>query len=382
MAGPPRVLVVHNRYRVEGGEERSVELQLSALRAAGVEHALVERRSDEVGRVRAAAALLRGGDGEERLADAVRALPANVVHMHNMLPLFGPRGLAAARAAGARVVLHLHNLRLFCAIGVASRDGGPCFRCRGRNTLPGLVLNCRGSLPESAAYAAGLALHQPLVLDSVDRFVAPSHWAAGQLARHGLPADRLEVLPHHLPDDAFAARSRAAEGSYALVASRLSEEKGIDVAIRAAAEAGVPLRIAGEGPAEGELRELAARVGAPVDFVGRAGRRAMADLLAGAGAFLMPSRYHEFAPYGAIEAMAAGVPVLASRLGGLPELVGPERCLPVNADEPTARRLRELWDDPERRRANGEVLLALARERHSRKRGTVALLDLYARLTD
>ncbi len=108
----------------------------------------------------------------------------------------------------------------------------------------------------------------------------------------------------------------------------------------------------------------------------------MADLLAGAGAFLMPSRYHEFAPYGAIEAMAAGVPVLASRLGGLPELVGPERCLPVNADEPLARRLRELWDDPERRRADGEALLARARERHSQERGTAALLDLYARLTN
>ena len=381
MAGPPRVLVVHNRYRVEGGEERSVELQLSALRAAGVEHALVERRSEEAGRVRAAAALLRGGEREDELASAVRDLPADLMHVHNMLPLVGPRGLAAGRAAGARVVLHLHNLRLFCAIGVASRDGGPCFRCRGRNTLPGVVLNCRGSLPESAAYAAGLALHQPLVLDSVDRFVAPGHWAAGQLARHGLPAERIEVLPHYLPADAFATSSGAAEGGYALVASRLSEEKGVDVAIRAAADAGVPLRIAGEGSAEAELRDLAARVGGPVEFVGRADRAAMAELLAGAGAFLMSSRYHEFAPYGALEAMAAGVPVLASRLGGLPELIGPERCLPANATEPLARRLRELWDDPARRRAEGDALLARARERHSQERWTADLLAIYGRVT-
>ncbi len=382
MAGPPRVLVVHNRYRVEGGEERSVELQLAALRAAGIEHALFERRSDEAGRVRAAAALLRGGEGEGGLAGAVRELPADLVHVHNMLPLVGPRGLAAARAAGARVVLHLHNLRLFCAIGVASRDGGPCFRCRGRNTLPGVVLNCRGSLPESAAYAAGLALHQPLVLNSVDRFVAPGHWAAGQLARHGLPAERIEVLPHYLPAGAYVAASGAAEGAYALVASRLSEEKGVDVAIRAAADAGVPLRIAGEGPTEPALRELAARLGGPVEFMGRADRTSMAALLAGAGAFLMPSRYHEFAPYGALEAMAAGLPVLASRLGGLPELIGPERCLPANAPEPLARRLRELWDDPERRRAEGEALLTRARERHSQEGWTAGLLALYGRVTE
>src|SRR6266480_3227840 len=199
-----RVLVLHNRYRIEGGEERSVELQLRALGSAGVEHRLLERRSGEADRAGAATALLRGGADEEEVAAAVRSLAADVVHVHNMQPLFGPRALEAARSAGARVVLHLHNARLFCAIGVAARDGGPCFRCRGRLTLPGLALNCRGSLPEAAVYATALSLHQPRVFDAVDRFLAPSGYAVGQLAKLGVPAERLELLPHYLPEDAFA----------------------------------------------------------------------------------------------------------------------------------------------------------------------------------
>src|SRR5215212_3554407 len=251
--GHPRVLLLHNRYRFEGGEERSVALQLRALEGAGIEHRSLERRSDQAGRGRAAAALVRGGAGEEEVAGAVRELAADVVHAHNMQPLFGPRGLAAARAAGARVVLHLHNARLFCAIGVAARDGAPCFRCRGRNTLPGLVLNCRESLPEAVAYAAGLALHQPLALESTNRFVAPSRWAAGQLARLGVPAERLDVLGHYLPADEVAADSRAHQGRYVLAAGRLAPEKGLDLAIEAAALARVPLRIAGDGPARGDL---------------------------------------------------------------------------------------------------------------------------------
>src|SRR5436190_16329286 len=203
----PRVLVLHNRYRIEGGEERSVELQLRALSAAGVPHRLLERLSADASAARAGASLLRGGSGEAEVADAVRDLGADIAHAHNMQPLFGPRALLSARDAGARVVLHLHNARLFCAIAVASRDGGPCFRCHGRLTLPGLVLNCRGSLPEAAVYAAALSLHQPRVMGAVDRFVAPSHWASGQLARLGVPAERLEVLPHYLPAEAFAERS-------------------------------------------------------------------------------------------------------------------------------------------------------------------------------
>src|SRR5918997_3262178 len=163
-AAMPRVLIMHNRYRVEGGEERSVELQLRAMERAGMEHRLLERRSEEAGRVRAAAAMLRGGERDSEIDEAVRDLGADVAHVHNMHPLIGPRGLVAAREAGARVVLHLHNVRLFCSIAVASRDGGPCFRCHHRFTLPGLVLNCRGSVAEAAVYTAALSRHQPLVL--------------------------------------------------------------------------------------------------------------------------------------------------------------------------------------------------------------------------
>ena len=381
MTPPPRVLVVHNRYRIEGGEERAVELQLRALRAAGVPHRLYERRSSEAGRARAGAALLRGGEASEELSSAARRLGADLAHVHNLQPLVGPRGLEAARSAGARVVLHLHNVRVFCAIGVASRDGGPCFRCRGRLTLPGLVLNCRGSLPEAAVYAAALSLHQARVVAAVNRFVAPSRYAVGQLALLGLPADRLEVLPHYLPDDAFADESRADRGDYALVAARLSPEKGIDLAIEAAAASGVPLRVAGEGPAAEELAELARRLGAPVELLGRVGRPEMARLLHGAGALLLPSRYHEFAPYSVLEAMAAGVPVVATRMGGVPELLGSARCLPPGDARALGDRLRELFDDPKLRHSEGEALLQRAREGHGQERFTRALLDLYARVS-
>jgi glycosyltransferase involved in cell wall biosynthesis len=370
-----RVLVAHNRYRVEGGEERSVDLQLRALAAAGIDHDLYERRSTEAGKVAAAAALLRGGDDPAELAAAARG--ADVVHVHNMQPLIGPRGLEAARAAGARVVLHLHNLRLFCAIGVASRDGGPCFRCHHRLTLPGAVLNCRGSVPESAAYATALSLHQPRVLDAVDRFVTPSRYAAGQLARLGLPADRISVLEHYLPADAFAERSRAAEGAYALVASRLSVEKDIDAAIEACARAGVPLKIAGEGPQEQQLRALAGGRSTTVDFLGRVDRDRMTSLLAGAAIVLMPSRYHEFSPYSALEAAAAGVPVVATRMGGLPELLGPERCVELDDDQALEVRIRELWANPALRARDGEALLRRARATYAQSRFTDTLLALY-----
>jgi glycosyltransferase involved in cell wall biosynthesis len=374
-----RVLLVHNRYRIQGGEERSVELQLEALRHAGVAHALLERSSADLSRSQAALALLRGGRDEDDVEAATRELDADVVHVHNMLPLPGPRGLEAARAAGAFVLMHLHNLRLFCAIGVAARDGAPCFRCHHRNTLPGLALNCRGSLPEAAVYAVALARHQPAVFEAVDRFVVPSGYAAGQSALLGVPADRIDVLPHYLPAEAFAEHSRVHQGSYALVASRLSPEKGIDAAIEASASTGIPLRVAGEGPAAADLVALAERSGAPVEFIGRLERASVARELAGAAMLLMPSRYHEFAPYAALEAMGAGVPVVASALGGLPEMLGAKRCVPPGDTTALAGRMTALWESPDLRRTEGDELIARARAGHGEERYVNRLLELYSR---
>ena len=85
----PRVLVLHNRYRIEGGEERSVALQLAALRDAGIEHRALERRSSEVSRPGAAAALLRGGARPGEIGAAAAGLGADIIHAHNLQPLIG-----------------------------------------------------------------------------------------------------------------------------------------------------------------------------------------------------------------------------------------------------------------------------------------------------
>jgi glycosyltransferase involved in cell wall biosynthesis len=361
-----KVLVVHNRYRQHGGEERAVELQLAALGRAGIEHRALIRDSAAVGSARAARALLRGGEDEQEVADAARSFGADVVHVHNMNPLFGPRALEAARDAGARVILHLHNFRLFCSIATCFRDGAPCFRCRGRFTLPAVALNCRGSLPESAVYATALSRHQPAVFEAVDRFVTPSEYARGQLARLGLPSDRVTVLPNYVP--AFADTSRAHEGQYAVAFGRLSPEKGFDVAVEAAALSGVPLKIAGAGDLE---------IRPPAELLGELPHADLAALLEGAAMAVVPSVGGDVMPYAALEAMAAGLPVIASRSGSLPELVGAERCVPRADPQALANAMTALWKDPERRRTEGEAALARARDRFAEERYLRALTALY-----
>jgi glycosyltransferase involved in cell wall biosynthesis len=369
------ILILHNRYRAAGGEERAVGDLAGLLARRGHDVEVLERSSQGLRPAQAAAGLLAGGRDPEEVARVVRERRVRVVHAHNIHPLFGWRALAAARAAGARTVFHLHNFRLFCAIGIAYRDGAPCMRCRRGNTLPGLRLRCRGSLSEAAVYAAALRSQQPRLFEHVDQFVAVSEALAIHLRDLGLPSSLTATLPNFIPDQEFSTNSRAEQGEFALAAGRLTEEKGFDTAIAAARAADTPLVIAGAGPDEPRLRGLAA--GADVRFTGRLDPSALADLRRRAAVVLAPSRWEEPCPYSVLEALAAGVPVLASDRGGLPELVGQEAALPATDGEAWAARLSELWRDPELRSERGALALEHARERFGEERYYERLMGLY-----
>jgi glycosyltransferase involved in cell wall biosynthesis len=391
------VLFLHNRYRTTGGEERVVDDLLALVRERLGEPAeLLDRDSATLGKLSAATGLLRGGMAPREVAKAVRLTGARVVHAHNLNPLFGWRALAAAREEGARVVLHLHQYRLVCATGVCFTGGQECTRCHGRNTLPGMMRNCRGSRAEALAYGASLALWQQRLVEQADAFIVPSEFARERLRELGAPLDweHVHVLPP--PVELPQAIAETKSGSYALVVSRLAPEKGVDVAIEACQMAGVPLVVAGDGPERGNLEARAGhlefgaepargrdaveglavavapkKADAPrargghsdLSFAGHVDDVELNRLRKGAALAIVPSRSAETFGMAAAEAMAAGVPVVASRIGALPELVEPEGLVDPGDATALAEAIGRRWRDmaaAERGRARVQELCAPA----------------------
>ena len=351
------ILLLHHRYRHVGGEERAVEDLAWLIRTELREDVeVLQRDSARFGRGRAAAGLLAGGLRAGAVADAVRRTGARVVHAHNTAPTYGWRALAAARDAGARVVLHLHNYRLVCAVGTCFTAGADCTRCHGRNTLPGVGLNCRGSRSESVAYAAAIALWQRRMVDAADEIVVPSGFALGRLRELGAPlGDKARVLGSVQRE--FAERSEAATGEFVLAAGRLAPEKGFADVIDACRRAGLPLVVAGEGPERAALERRAGE--ASVRFVGHVAPAELAALRARAAVAVVPSRYAEILPLAALEAMAAGLPTVAAASGGLVEAVPDEGLYPPGDVDALVARLTALWRD----QAAGEHALRVAKAR-------------------
>ena len=163
-----------------------------------------------------------------------------------------------------------------------------------------------------------------------------------------------------------AAASVGSRERYALVVSRLAPEKGVDVAIDACRLAGIRLVVAGDGP---EREALAARArtgkaGAAVSFAGHVDDGELARLRAGAAIALVPSRSGETFGLAAAEAMAAGLPVVASRAGALAELVEDSALVAPGDAQALARAIGRLAGDADAgARAHERVRAICAPER-------------------
>ena len=321
-----RILLLHNRYQQKGGEDSVLAAEAALLAARGHEVRTEIVSNDDIdslaSRMRSAV-LVAANPFMARWADRLVAdVRPDVVHIHNFFPLMSPSVHRAAAHRRVAVVQTLHNFRLLCAAATLFRDDAVCEECLGRVGLPAIVHGCyRGSRAGSAAVVAmqTLARVRGSWTRDVDRFVALTRFARAKLIEGGLPGARIAVKPNFIPMPMPKPMPMAEERQGALFVGRLSREKGVDVLIDAWREIpDTPLTIIGTGPLEDRLRSEAP---ANVWFAGAMSPADVFVAMTRAALLIVPSLWYEGFPMVLVEAAAAGLPVLASRIGSLAEIV-------------------------------------------------------------
>jgi glycosyltransferase involved in cell wall biosynthesis len=322
------------------------------------------------GKARGLGRMLWSSSARRGIEAVVEDFMPDVVHLHNTYHHLSPSILGPLARRRIATVMTLHDYKLACPTYRFLDKGELCQACLGGHFTQAVRRRCKdGSLGSSAAMAAELAIHTATrAYRHVQLFVCPSRFITGRMAAAGVFPERLRWIPHFVeaapepvghdagPRDGFAT---------VVFAGRLSPEKGVDTLIDAVGRLGgdVRLEVAGEGPDRSRLEALASRV-APdrVRFAGRLDQKEMDTLVAGASTLVLPSRWYENQPMVVLEAFARAVPVVASDLGGTPELIrnGTDGFL-VPPDDPAAlaASLEALLSDPGRARNMGRA----ARER-------------------
>jgi glycosyltransferase involved in cell wall biosynthesis len=259
----------------------------------------------------------RGAIG--RLIDDVKP---DIVHAHNVYHHLTPAIFGAIKKKGVPAVMTVHDLKIGCPSKLMLAPDGVCERCKGGKTWNAIGQRClKDSLALSSIAAFETTLHRMLgsYKKNVDLFILPSHFHTDKLVEWGLPREKTRYLPNAV--DVTSMTPDFSPGQRFVFVGRLSEEKGLLTFVAAVAESGVAATIVGTGPQEEELRALAARTGADVDFAGYRTGQDLFDIVRSARALVLPSECYENAPVVLLEAYGLGTPVIGSDLGGIPELI-------------------------------------------------------------
>ncbi|WP_243214317.1 glycosyltransferase family 4 protein [Methylobacterium goesingense] len=359
-AAPLRILVVHNRYQVRGGEDSVVAQEVASLRRAGqtVETLFFDNAGIRTGwdRLRTAYEAAHAPRGIAAVVEAVRAFRPDLVHAHNVFPQVSPGMHAAVRAEGAATVQTLHNFRVTCANGILMRESRPCEDCVAGSPYRAVRHACyRGSRLGSLAVARMIDVHRRAGTwqRDVDRFIALTPFARARFLAAGLPESRIRIKPNGLADPGLADPGLDTAGPRAgiLFVGRLVPEKGVGTLMEAARLGRAPVTVIGEGPEEAVLRRAPG-----LTVLGPQDRAAVQAAMARAAALVVPSHWYEGLPMVIAEAFSLGTPVVASRIGALADLVADgETGLLVPPRDPAglARALDRIVEDPDAARAMG-----------------------------
>jgi glycosyltransferase involved in cell wall biosynthesis len=316
------------RQAKRGHEVHAFSTRFSRNLPSADERLFVKRhdysRSEGAGKdLEKAVSFIWNREARSAMRQAIAEHRPDVIHLHNIYHHLSSSILGVIRKSGIPCVQTLHDYKLACPNYRMFTEGSVCERCKGGNYLEAVRHRClwptfSGNM--LAAVEMGLTKATQAYEKTVNFFLCPSQFMVEKMREWGEPPSKLRLLRN--PADAVYPAATQ-DGGYLLYAGRLSPEKGIETIIRAVAR--IPecrLKIAGTGPEEARLKQLIQTLDARnILFLGFVRRSQNLELWQKAQALVVPSVWYENASIAVLEALAQGLPVIASRIGGLPEQV-------------------------------------------------------------
>lgn len=327
----PSVLILHNRYRTVGGEEKQVDQQARLLRDRNHSVTLYEEDSRKF----PPASILRKFTGMiqmpfsfyhyQKLRALLRSLRPDVAHIHNVFPLLSPSVYYACRDEGVPVIQSVHNYRFMCSNGLfLLPEGQICERCRTGFHWNAALYKCYGGKrARSIAMALTLSLHRTLgtFRKRVSAYIMTSQFLKQKLIEGGFPADKMHLLPPLM--EPATERSHEQEPRTLLYIGRIAREKGLETLVKAAQR--LPdwtFQVIGQGPLEAGLRQQISDLSlGNMHLLGHVPYNLLQEHLQKATFLVVPSECYENFPTVILEAWFYGLPVIASCLGGMAEAI-------------------------------------------------------------
>jgi glycosyltransferase involved in cell wall biosynthesis len=314
-----KILIVHNIYQQNGGEDSVVVNEAALLRKYGHQVEIYLRHNNDIAGQSSVSLLAQAVYSNKSYADIVDKIASfkpDIIHVHNTLPLVSPSVFWAAHASNVAIVQTLHNFRLLCPQATFLRAGKICEDCIGKIPWRGVLHGCyRKSFTQTAALTSVLLVHRVIgtYRKKIDAFIALNTFSKNKYIQGGMLAEKIFIKPNFVEDLGVGIEDRADF----LYVGRLSPEKGARIFAKAFdINSHGFLKVVGDG----EERIFLASID-HIELLGALSQAEVRQLMKSCLALVLPSICYENMPMTLVEAYSCGLPVIASRLGALCHLV-------------------------------------------------------------
>jgi len=377
-----QILFAHNEYGAPSGEEQAVDSISGLLAAKGHTVFRMLRSSRGVeGFCQKARAFFSGvysREARQQMANTLDQHHPDLVQVQNLYPFLSPSIFKPCRQRGVPVVMRCPNYRLFCPSGLHLSHGQVCERCLGGKEYWCVLRNCENDGFKSLGYALRNAVARITrsILDNVSIFIVLSQFQKQRFIHAGIPAHRLEILPNVVPQVAGACTEQL--GDVITFVGRASPEKGIGDFVSAARRLpDLPFAVAG---ATDRVPDLVASSPPNVRWLGFLKEKELNEAYTRSRVLVFPFRWFEGFPNVITHSMALQRPVLASRIGAVPEIVDEGRTGLLfdtgNVDD-LVTKLRTLYADKARCREMGAAGRAKALAAYGPEGVYTRLMEIY-----
>ncbi len=352
-----KILIIHNKYRYLGGEDSVVNDEISLLQSKGHDVQLFSKTNLSIANTKSPQLFfdtIWSRKTNIELTDTINKRKPDIIHIHNTFPLISPSVYYTAKNLKIPVVQTLHNFRLMCLKALLLRNNAICEDCIGKTPWRGLIHKCyHDSFLRSLAIFSMLTTHRALgtYRKHINQYIALSEFSKKLFIKGGLPAEKISIKPNFVAIGKPISSNR----SGLLYVGRLSPEKGFNILVKALAnQNSIRASIIGEGPEQALTPHTETT---NLEYLGWLDSHSVYKHMRNSQFIVIPSICYENFPRTLVEAYACELPVIASNIGPLGQLVkdGKTGLLfkPGSADD-LLRKIQWAVNNPNKIRKMGE----------------------------
>lgn len=323
-----KVLVIHNRYKQQGGEDHCFKAEVDMLKSHGITVETMVFHNDDIhswiSMVKLSYASIFNIHAAKKIQLKIDYFQPDIIHVHNFFYIISPSVFWTAKRNGIPVVFTVHNYRLICSGALLMRDNQVCELCiQKKFPIHGVKYKChRGSAIQTAQLTFLTGIHKVMGTwtHKVDRYIALTAFAKQKLLSSGLKLkdSQLVIKPNFCADHGFTAFET--RGDHYLFIGRLSHEKGLHILLEALKLKDFKLKIVGSGPMEDRVKQCVSEH-RNLTYLGQMPNEAVKKELKMAKALLFPSTWYEGMPMTILEAYSTGTPVISTDIDNINEIV-------------------------------------------------------------